>query len=136
MTTTQVNPHLFIIFGATGNLTQNKLFPALYRLSTSGLLENKTKILGIARRKLNDHDYRALVRSSLQANAIPVNDQFFSSWCESCLSYHSIEDGNLDNYEELANRIKTIEQQFTLPGNRVFYMAIPPYILPKSIVRL
>src|SRR5579859_3892762 len=38
-----------VIFGATGNLAQIKLFPALYDLEAKGLLPGKTKIFGIAR---------------------------------------------------------------------------------------
>ncbi len=45
-----LDPCTYIIFGATGNLSQVKLMPALYRLEEKGLLPEGTTILGVGRR--------------------------------------------------------------------------------------
>ena len=136
MATFPIEPHLFIIFGATGNLTRNKLFPAIYRLSTSGVLKGKSKILGVARRELDDRGYRVLMRDALQSTSMSMDSSIYSSWCESCLFYHSIGSGTIEDYKRLADRIESIERQYDLPGNRVFYMALPPNVFPASIVGL
>jgi glucose-6-phosphate 1-dehydrogenase len=85
---------------------------------------------------MNDRNYRIFALNALQADGIAVDDQLYLSWCEACLFYQSIEDGNTNNYEHLADRIKSIEQRYHLPGNRVFYMAIPPRTLPKILLEL
>ncbi|MCW3981775.1 MAG: hypothetical protein NWE81_01465, partial [Candidatus Bathyarchaeota archaeon] len=45
----QIEPHVFVILGATGNLTRRKLFPSIYHLSAKGALKGKNSILGVAR---------------------------------------------------------------------------------------
>ena len=40
-----VEPHLFIILGATGDLTRRKLLPALYNLRTYGELEKQNTLI-------------------------------------------------------------------------------------------
>ena len=136
MAPSQIEPHLFIILGATGNLTRKKLFPAIYQLSAKGALKGKSRILGVARRELDDGGYRLLARDTLELTASPADSQIFSSWCESCLFYHSIREGAPEDYQRLADRIEILEGVHNLPGNRVFYVALPPNVFPQSIVSL
>ena len=133
MSQTEIEPHIFVIFGATGNLTRRKLFPALYHLSSKGVLKGKGTILGVARRDLNDHSFRKLARDMLESAGLPVEDSVYSPWCESCLHYQSIGQGTPENYRELAARIAAIERDHDLPGNRVFDIALPPKAFPKAI---
>ncbi len=42
-------PVLIVIFGASGDLTQRKLVPAIHALSCEGLLPEHTAVLGLAR---------------------------------------------------------------------------------------
>ena len=37
----QVEPHVFVIIGATGDLTRRKLLPALYHLRDQGILDTR-----------------------------------------------------------------------------------------------
>jgi len=132
----QVEPHVFIIFGATGNLTRRKLFPALYRLSARGKIKGKSVILGVARRDLDDHSFRVLAREMLESAGLTVNDRVYTDWCDSCLFYQSIGQGSLEDYKDLAARIETLERARDLAGNRVFDMAVPPDAFPKAILDL
>jgi glucose-6-phosphate 1-dehydrogenase len=136
MAADQVEPHVFIIFGATGNLTRRKLFPALYSLSARGKTKGKSMILGVARRDLNDRSFRVLAREMLESAGFPVNDKVYTNWCDSCLFYQSIGQGSLENYKDLAARIETLEQAGNLPGNRVFDMAVPPNAFAKAVLGL
>jgi len=136
MAADQVEPHVFIIFGATGNLTRRKLFPALYSLSARGKTKGKSIILGVARRDLNDRSFRVLTREMLESAGFPVNNKVYTNWCDSCLFYQSIGQGSLENYKDLAARIETLERAGNLPGNRVFDMAVPPNAFPEAILGL
>ena len=136
MSQTQIEPHIFVIFGATGNLTRRKLFPALYHLSSKGVLKGKGMILGVARRDLNDRSFRKIARDMLESAGLPVEDRIYSPWCEACLHYQSIGQGSPEDYRKLAARIATLEREHNLPGNRVFDMAIPPAAFTKAIVGL
>lgn len=136
MSQAKVEPHVFVILGATGNLTRRKLFPALYHLSSRGELEEKGIVLGVARRDLNDHSFRKLGRDMLESAGLRVDDTIYSPWCGSCLHYEPIGQGSIDDYKKLASRIESLEREHNLPGNRVFDMALPPEAFPDAIVGL
>ena len=66
MTNEFVAPHIFVVFGATGDLMKRKLLPALYHLAQDGRLGERFKILGIARNELSDESFRAWAREALE----------------------------------------------------------------------
>ena len=58
---TGTTPALFVILGATGDLTRRKLFPALARLVSRGLVGDRFLVLGAARSAdMTDESFRAL----------------------------------------------------------------------------
>jgi len=67
-----VEPHLFVVFGATGDLMRRKLLPALYHLTARGALRNRCQILGIALDTLDDRGFRSWARRSPAAGRPPA----------------------------------------------------------------
>ena len=62
-----VEPCIFIILGATGDLTHRKLLPALLRLMAQGLVPDNFAILGVARSaELDDDGFRARGRGGFR----------------------------------------------------------------------
>ena len=57
-------PHLFVIFGATGDLNRRKLLPALYEISQQSDAPDFA-ILGTSRSQLSDEDFAKVVADSL-----------------------------------------------------------------------
>ena len=49
MTDHQVEPHLFVVFGATSDLMRRKLLPALYHFSEQYGWERRLVLLGVSR---------------------------------------------------------------------------------------
>src|SRR6267142_3783515 len=47
------DPCIFVVFGASGDLTKRKLVPALFHLRQAGLLPEEFAIVGVARRDLS-----------------------------------------------------------------------------------
>jgi glucose-6-phosphate 1-dehydrogenase len=56
-----------------------------------------------------------------------------TTWCRERLHYHRL---GRDGYNDLAERIREIEELHNLPGNRVFYLALPPRVFPTAIDNL
>ena len=55
-----------VIFGATGDLTKRKLFPALYELAAEHLLAPGFAVLGVGRDAAdNDQTFREKMRAAL-----------------------------------------------------------------------
>ena len=125
-----LEPHLFVVLGATGDLFNRKLLPAISSL----VADNDTEIivLGAATSDLDDAAFQAASRSDLTAAGMSGDD--YDKWCDDCLHYEQIStDGD---YSELAQRIEQVEREHNLSGNRVFYLALPPRVFPAAIQRL
>ena len=55
-----------VIFGASGDLAQRKLFPALYSLAVRGLLPRRFGIVGVSRTEMTVEEYRARMRQAVE----------------------------------------------------------------------
>ena len=136
MPSKDVEPHLFVIFGATGDLAQRSLLPALYRLTKQGTIRNKCVILGTARGSaINDNSFREMAREALLKSRIELEEETIN-WINQSLYYQTIGDEKPENYAALSERIKRLEKDKSLSGNRVFYLALPPMAFPSTIERL
>ena len=56
-----------IIFGATGDLSARKLFPALFHLDVAGLLPNDLRISAVARQEQRGEAFLSQLRSKMNA---------------------------------------------------------------------
>lgn len=127
-----IEPHLFIIFGGTGDLARRKLLPALYHLVRQGQLP-RSRVLGIGRRgTFDDASYRQWAREGLRQAGLPVDDAE-SRWCDACLHYQPLGEGRPEDYRALADRIAALEREHELPGNRAVNLALPPGGFPAAI---
>ncbi len=132
MTGPGAEPHLFVVFGATGDLVQRKLLSALYRLHAQGRLPEKSRILGVARHPLDDGAFRSSCVTSLVAeNAGPEAE--VRGFCDSTLSYFPLDGEGGHGYAGLRSRIEEIERTNGLPGNRIFYLALPLEAFPPTL---
>jgi glucose-6-phosphate 1-dehydrogenase len=131
----KVEPHLFVVLGGTSDLMRRKLLPALYQLRVSGVVPSPLIILGVSRKTgLTDAGFRALALEALTA-AGPFNDPA-GQWCSQCLFFQSIGTGTPEDFKALAARIRALEEEHHLPGNRVFYLALPPQAYMPAIAGL
>jgi len=127
-----VEPHLFVIFGGTGDLTRRKLLPALRRLASLGLLGEKHALLAVGRdADLGDEGFREWARKSLRDAGAPPDD--LDALKDARIFYQGLPAGDVSDYARLAQRILEIEARCALPGNRAFYMALPPRVFPAAI---
>ncbi len=132
----QVEPHVFVIIGATGDLTRRKLLPALYHLRDQGILENRnTMIVGAATSEMSETEFRTWALEGLR-QADCGNEEELRVWCEECLHYQTLHGGGPEDYEALALYIRRVERAHSMPENRVFYLALPPDVVPVAMERL
>lgn len=120
-----VEPHLFIILGATGDLTRRKLLPALFHLRTYGELERQnTLIVGAALPELSQEAFRLWAYEGLTSSGAR-NATDLRQWCDEHVHYHTVREGGVADYEALAKFIAHLEVARNLPQNRIFYLALP-----------
>ncbi|MDA0747787.1 MAG: glucose-6-phosphate dehydrogenase [bacterium] len=125
-----LEPHLFVILGVTGDLSQRKLLPALYHLSTQGVLDGACRVLGVGRREMDDDGFRRFAREALREAGF--KEEALSQWCDQWLHYTSLGESG-EGYDVLGERIEALEKEYGFPGNRVFYLALPPKVFPGTI---
>jgi len=116
---------LFVVFGARGDLSRRKLLPAFFRLIQRRCWSEDVVVLGVGtKRQPDDAAFRTMARTALREAGVP--DAQLGIWCDQCFYYHSTGNGTPEEFAGLARRIEEIEAAHGLPGNRVFYLALPP----------
>ena len=128
----KVPSHLFVVFGATGDLARRKLLPAIHRLSEHSSLGGTIRVLGVGReREYDDESWRQYVRDALS----DVHHRDLTEWCDQHLFYYAMDAIN-DDFGDLRRRIEQIERDNDLPGNRVFYLSVPPFLFTPTVTGL
>ena len=61
-----VDPFDLVVFGATGDLAQRKLIPALFHRDEQGQIPPDAKIIGTSRRELSDEAFRAFALVAIE----------------------------------------------------------------------
>lgn len=126
----EIEPHLFVIFGATGDLTKRKLIPALYHLMQDEEVARQCVVLGAARSDWSDDEFREEAREALRDDGYSADA--VERWCARNLFYQSLgEEG--EAYDAVRKRIEQLERQLDLPGNRAFYLSLPPSIYGSAV---
>jgi len=132
-----VDPACFVIFGASGDLTRRKLFPALYRLSRRRLLDKGTSVVGYARKGMTDESFRSSLKQELDEKGL-VGGPGEEAWRDinPGVAYVTGDFGDPAGYTRLRERLATLDQERGTRGNRLFYLATPPSAFPVIIEQL
>jgi glucose-6-phosphate 1-dehydrogenase len=120
-------PSVLVIFGASGDLTQRKLIPALYSLAHEGLLPPGQTIVGIARTEMDDESFRKSMREACEKHArtTPVDEEVWENFARG-LFYVSGEFTERRPYSKLKERLAEFDRARGTGGRRIYYLAIPP----------
>jgi glucose-6-phosphate 1-dehydrogenase len=127
--------HLFVVFGATGDLMQRKLLPVLFRLATGGKLPEGSIVLGVARRPMDDTAFRAMATTSLREGQ-GDEPASLTAFCDGTLFYQTVPDESPASFADLKLRIERLERDHGLAGNRIFYLALPLEAFSPTLVGL
>jgi glucose-6-phosphate 1-dehydrogenase len=130
-------PCTLVLFGASGDLTERKLVPALYSLARDGLLPEKLAIVGFARRPMTDDQFRAKMLEGVRRHARNFSeaDDLWKHFA-STLFYHASGFEDAEGYRALASRLERLDRELGLPGNRLHYLATSPEYFSKLVDRL
>ena len=112
-----------VIFGATGDLTNRKLIPALYNLYEKKRLPETFSIVGFSRRDWSDEFFQNTVREGVQEFASNSFDE--ETWSKFAPNISYVK-GDLDNGDDFKTLSDYLTQQENGLGNCLFYMATSP----------
>src|SRR4051812_27420158 len=120
-----------VIFGASGDLTQRKLIPALYSLAHDGLLPAGQSIIGYARPEYTDDAFRMAMREACDkfARTKPVDDAIWENFAKG-LFFVQGEFAEGEGYQRLRKKLDECDKTRGTGGRRIYYFAVPPQFIP------
>ncbi len=129
-------PQAIVIFGASGDLAQRKLLPALYHLFLEKMLPASFAIVGFARSDLGDQGFAELARRAVESSGKTAPDEESWKTFAAALSYVS---GSFDDPEAIARlreHLEDIDATRGTGGRRFFYCSVPPQGYTMIVERL
>ncbi len=129
-------PALFTIFGATGDLSQRKLLPAIYNLAQRGLLPAHFGLIGYARTEMSDDGFRRFAKAAIEAHSRTAMDERFWPAFAQMIHYQP---GGFDDdrhFHDLAKRIAGLDRDLGGGAHNVFYLSTPSSFFPVILRRM
>ncbi len=128
-------PAVFIILGATGDLAEKKLFPALYKNFVAGMLPEKFAVIGFARRPFTDEAFQALVLEGLEAalGSAEAGEYMQRIAFVKRVSYQQGFFDDTKAYTELATKLAAIDTSFGTCSHKLFHLSVPPFWYEKVL---
>ena len=118
-----VDPFDYVVFGGTGDLSERKLIPALYRRASDGQIIGDSRVIGAARAEMSNEEFRAFAEKAINEHVAPdeLDAEQIKSFLER-LHYVSVDAKSERGWEEMRELLGN--------GDRVraFYLAVGPSI--------
>jgi glucose-6-phosphate 1-dehydrogenase len=136
-------PNLLVIFGGDGDLSWRKLLPAVYNLNVDGALPSHFAVVcfGLPSTKEgesgNPDEYiRKRARDGItRFSRQPLDESHWTDYARS-LFFVPGSFGDARAYAQLKAKLEALDQQFGIPGSRVFYLSIPPTLVGMCVEHL
>lgn len=129
-------PQIIVIFGASGDLTQRKLVPALYKLRRERRIPPETTIVGVARREWSDDYFREKMREGIEQFSDGIGQEELWKDFSQGLFYCPGDIDNPESYQKLKELLSELDEKRGTRGNRVFYLSVAPKFFPEAIKQL
>ncbi len=128
------SPFSLVIFGASGDLTQRKLIPAIFSLYCKDRLPAEFQIIGMARTEGDDESFRREMKKALETFAPDKMDERHWDSFTARLAYVCGDFNEDPHMDELKRRLAKHEDDGS--GNRLYYLATPPHVYEPALRRL
>ncbi|MGH7001013.1 MAG: glucose-6-phosphate dehydrogenase [Stellaceae bacterium] len=132
--TRRADPCTLVVFGASGDLTQRLLMPALYHLAAAKLLPDGFAVIGVARSPMNDAQFRTHISNGLSKFTGVAPAAATRAWLLRRLSYIIGDFDDAATFKRLATALR--QRRHVTHGNTLFYMATPPNVFARLAEQL
>jgi glucose-6-phosphate 1-dehydrogenase len=123
---------VIVLFGATGDLAKRKLLPGMFHLAQGGLMPERFRIVGAARREIGDEGFRQLAREAIDgASRDAAEGEALDDFVGS-LRFAGVGDG----FEPLAEEIERARQELGSQAELLFYLSLPPQAAEGTVERI
>jgi glucose-6-phosphate 1-dehydrogenase len=123
---------VIVLFGATGDLAQRKLLPGMFHLAQVGLMPQRFRIVGAARRGIETGEFRELARRSVSgSNREPDDDEAWERFADS-LRFASVAEG----FDALDREIAAAREELGPEAGLLFYLSLPPQAAAGTVEQI
>ena len=126
-----------VLFGASGDLAKRKVIPAMFDLARHNSLGPQYAIVGYARTPMSDDSFRGSIGDAAKnmSEIGPIDPKKWEEFASN-LYYQPGEYGRAEDFAKLAQRLKELESEKKLAGNRLFYLSTPPEVYKDIVEQL
>lgn len=119
------SPFALVVFGATGDLAQHKLVPALFSLFEQKRIGGQFFIVGFSRRGFTNKEFRSLVYDTIKQQGGNQNQKDWERFSKNIFYQQGIFNEK-KGYEELIDKLNQFDRKMGACITRLFYLATPP----------
>lgn len=130
------DPCVMVIFGATGDLTKRKLFPALYNLAKSHLLSREFAIVCTSRTEMTTEAFREQITQDIKTFATTEVEPDLWEWFLKRIYYVAGDVKDPNCYQRLKELIEQADREHRTHGNYFYYLATSPDFFGEIVRQL
>jgi glucose-6-phosphate 1-dehydrogenase len=131
------DPCVLVIFGASGDLAQRKLVPALYNLAKEGWLPENFAMVSYSRSATDDAELRAKMKEAVakHSRTQPLDEKVWERFARrvECVPGDYNEPAG---YARLRQKLLDLESRHGTRGNRLYYCSTPASVFPSILGQL
>ena len=118
-----LDPHVIVLFGATGDLSRRKLVPGLLHLTHAGLMP-EFRLVGTALGSMTDDEFRTFAREAWDEFGRTDSPEDSEDWqrFSTRLSYIDMKEGAA----ALGDKVRAAEADLGGHPRRLHYLSVPP----------
>ena len=131
----QPDPCVIVIFGASGDLTKRKLIPALYDLFVGKQMPERFAVLGISRSAIPDDDFRERLEGFAKQFAHTFNDDTWRDFAQR-IYYHAADSTKAEAYPGIRNRMAELAKEYDTGENALLYLSMAPHLYEPTIIQI
>jgi glucose-6-phosphate 1-dehydrogenase len=123
---------VIVLFGATGDLARRKLLPGMFHLARVGLMPERFRIVGAARKAIDVAEFRELARESIvDSSRASADDADWRRFADS-LRFAGVGEG----FEALEEAIAAAREELREDAGLLFYLSLPPGAAAGTVERI
>jgi glucose-6-phosphate 1-dehydrogenase len=120
-----LHPTAIILMGATGDLAQKKLLPALMDLYIHNTLPKQFRVFAFSRDARTDDEYRTFVKTHILNNGKKYNESAVDAFL---LQFQYIQGVFEDDeaFTRIKQSLEVYDKSIGMCSSKLFYLAVPP----------
>ncbi|MGV1047517.1 MAG: glucose-6-phosphate dehydrogenase [Solirubrobacterales bacterium] len=123
---------VIVLFGATGDLAKRKLLPGMFHLARVGLMPERFRIIGTARKAIDVAEFRELARGSVQGSGRKSLDEGEWERFAETLRFAAVGDG----FGPLDEAISDAQEDLGGEAGLLFYLSLPPQAAAGTVEQI